>query len=35
VIVAVIVGLGYVIPVALLLGLAWLVVARVRRRRIA
>jgi hypothetical protein len=35
VIVAVIVGLGYVIPVALLLGLAWLVVERVRRRRIA
>jgi hypothetical protein len=35
VIVAVIVGLGYVIPVALLLGLAWLVVVRVRRRRIA
>lgn len=35
VIVAVIVGLGYVIPVALLAGLAWLVVARVRRRRIA
>lgn len=35
VIVAVIVGLGYVIPVALLLGLVWLVVARVRRRRIA
>jgi hypothetical protein len=33
VIVAVIVGLGYVIPVGLLLGLAWLVVARVRRRR--
>jgi hypothetical protein len=35
VIVAVIVGLGYVIPVALLLGLVWLVVVRVRRRRIA
>jgi hypothetical protein len=35
VIVAVIVGLGYVIPVGLLAGLAWLVVARVRRRRIA
>jgi hypothetical protein len=35
VIVAVIVGLGYVIPVALLLGLAWLVVTRVRRRRVA
>ncbi len=35
VIVAVIVGLGYVIPVALLAALAWLVVARVRRRRIA
>jgi hypothetical protein len=35
VIVAVIVGLGYVIPVALLAGVAWLVVARVRRRRIA
>jgi Domain of unknown function (DUF4349) len=35
VIVAVIVGLGYVIPVAVLLALAWLVVTRVRRRRIA
>lgn len=35
VIVAVIVGLGYVIPLALLAGLAWLIVARVRRRRIA
>ena len=35
VIAAVVIGLGYVIPVALLLGLAWLVVTRVRRRRMA
>jgi hypothetical protein len=35
VIAAVVIGLGYVIPIALLVGLAWLVVARVRRRRIA
>jgi Domain of unknown function (DUF4349) len=35
VVVAVIVGLGYVIPVAILLALAWLVVTRVRRRRLA
>jgi hypothetical protein len=35
VIAAVVIGLGYVIPVALLVGLAWLVVTRVRRRRMA
>ncbi len=35
VIVAVIVGLGYVVPIAAVLGLAWLVVSRVRRRRLA
>jgi hypothetical protein len=35
VIAAVVIGLGYVIPVALLLGLAWLIVTRVRRRRMA
>jgi hypothetical protein len=35
VIAAVVIGLGYVIPVALLLGLIWLVVSRVRRRRMA
>jgi len=34
VIAAVVIGLGYVIPVALLAGLAWLVVTRVRRRRV-
>jgi len=35
VIAAVVIGLGYVIPVALIVGLAWLVVTRVRRRRMA
>ncbi len=30
-----IVGLGYVIPIAILVALAWLVVVRVRRRRVA
>jgi hypothetical protein len=35
VVVAVIVGLGYVIPIALLLGIGWLVVSSVRRRRVA
>ena len=35
VVVAVIVGLGYVIPIAVLLGIGWLVVSRVRRRRVA